>query len=193
MPKSPAELAEELGQMMPSAILLSVNDETYFDAIRGITDNFATKNKLNTIYISAAIPSQSIIDVLSILEVNLDTTYFVDCISHIMVGGSKRHPNVHLVESPTMLENIMLKVEYLMKKGGDRQNVIVLDSINMLAIHNSNKILSEFVHILNNNMRARNAYTIIFTLESFGAADEINKMMSFVCDVELSMKKEDEK
>jgi archaellum biogenesis ATPase FlaH len=193
MPKSPSELADELGQMMPSAILLTLNDETYFDAIRGIVDIFAAKNKLNTIYISAAIPSQSIIDVLSILEVNLDTTYFVDCISHIMVGGTKRHSNVHLVESPTMLENIMLKVEYLMKKGGDRQNVIVLDSINMLAIHNSPKILSEFVHIINNNMRARNAYIVIFTIDSLGATDEIGKMMSFVCDVEMSMAKEEEK
>ena len=193
MPKSPSDLAEELGQMMPSAILLTINDETYFDAIRGIVDIFATKSKLNTIYISAAIPSQSIIDVLSILEVNLDHTYFVDCISHIMVGGSKRHPNVHLVESPTMLENIMLKVEYLMKKSGDRQNVIVLDSINMLAIHNSPKILSEFVHIINNNMRARNAYIVIFTIESLASSDEIGNMMSFVCDVEMTMAKEGER
>jgi archaellum biogenesis ATPase FlaH len=192
MPKSPTDLADELGQMMPSAILLTITDETYFDAIRGIADVFANKNKLNTIYISAAIPSQSIIDVLSILEVNLDNTYFVDCISHIMVGSTKRHQNVHLVESPTMLENIMLKVEYLMKKGGDRQNVVVLDSINMLGIHNSPKILSEFVHILNNNMRARNAYIIIFTVESFGASDEIGNLMSFVCDVEMNMKKEGE-
>jgi archaellum biogenesis ATPase FlaH len=192
MPKSPTDLAEELGQMMPSAILLTITDETYFDAIRGIADVFANKNKLNTIYISAAIPSQSIIDVLSILEVNLENTYFVDCISHIMVGSTKRHQNVHLVESPTMLENIMLKVEYLMKKGGDRQNVVVLDSINMLGIHNSPKILSEFVHILNNNMRARNAYIIIFTVESFGSSDEIGNLMSFVCDVEMNMKKEGE-
>ena len=192
MPKNPTELADELAQMMPSAILLTINDETYFDAIRGIADVFASRNKLNTIYISAAIPSQSIIDVLSILEVNLENTFYVDCISHIMVGGAKRHPNVHLVESPTMLENIMLKVEYLMKKSGDRQNVIVLDSINMLAIHNSPKILSEFVHIINNNMRARNAYIIIFTLESMGGPDEIGNMMSFVCDVEMNMKKEGE-
>ncbi|MBA3045162.1 MAG: hypothetical protein KKH41_09165 [Candidatus Thermoplasmatota archaeon] len=192
MPKSPSELADELAQMMPSAILLTISDETYFDAIRGITDIFASKNNLNTIYISAAIPSQSIIDVLNILEVNLDHTYFVDCISHIMVGSTKRHPSVHLVESPTMLENIMLKVEYLMKKGGDRQNVVVLDSINMLAIHNSPKILSEFVHIINNNMRARNSYIIIFTIESLGV-DEIGHMMSFVCDVEMNMNKEGER
>ncbi|MDO9537758.1 MAG: hypothetical protein Q7J68_05530 [Thermoplasmata archaeon] len=192
MPKSPNEIADELTQLPPSAISLTISDETYFDAIRGVVDIFASKKNLNTIYISAAIPSQSIIDVLNILEVNLENTYFVDCISHMMVGSTKRHPNVHMVESPTMLENLMLKVEYLIKKSGDKGNVVLLDSINMLAIHNSPKILSEFVHILNNNMRAKNAYIVIFSIEAF-SSEEIGNMMGFVCDIEISMNKEEEK
>ena len=69
---------------------------------------------------------------------------------------------------------------------------MLLDSINMLAIHNSPKILSEFVHIINNNMRAKNAYIVIFSIEAF-SSDEIGNMMSFVCDLEISMNKEDEK
>jgi hypothetical protein len=193
MPKSPTELAEELIQLPPSAISLKLRgDETYFDAIRGIVDIFATKKDLNVIYISAAIPSQSTIDVLNILEVDMSRIFFVDCISPIVASIIKRHPNVHMVESPTMLENIMLKVEYLMKKSGDRSNVVLLDSINMLAIHNSPKILSEFVHILNNNMRAKNAYILIFSMDAF-SSDEIGNMMTFVCDLEISMAKEDER
>ena len=186
MPKSPGDLANELAELPPSAISLTIRDETYFDAIRGVVDVFATKKELSTIYISAAIPSQSIIDVLNILEVNMDKIYFVDCISHIMMGSAKRHPNVHMVESPTMLENIMLKAEYLIKKGEGKSCVILLDSINALAIHNSAKILSEFVHILINNMRAKNAYIVIFSIEGF-SSDEITNMMSFVCDLNISM------
>ena len=186
MPKSPTDLAGELAELPASAISLVIRDETYFDAIRGVVDIFASKKDLNTIYISAAIPSQSIIDVLNILEVDMTNIYFVDCISHIMMGSTKRHPNVHLVESPTMLENIMLKVEYLMKKGEGKPTVILLDSMNALAIHNSVKILSEFVHILINNMRAKNAYIVIFSIEGF-TSDEISNMMSFVCDLNLSM------
>jgi hypothetical protein len=56
MPKSPTKLADELSELPPSAIALSIRDETYFDAIRGVVDRFATKKDLNTIYISAAIP-----------------------------------------------------------------------------------------------------------------------------------------
>jgi hypothetical protein len=84
----------------------------------------------------------------------------------------------------------MLKVDYLMKKGGEKGNVILLDSINALAIHNSPKILSEFVHILINNLRAKNAYIIIFSIEGF-SSDEISNMMSFVCDLTLDMNEED--
>jgi archaellum biogenesis ATPase FlaH len=189
MPKSPSQLAEELSELPPSAISLSIKDETYFDAIRGVVDIFASKKELNTIYISAAIPSQSIIDVLKILEIDMGDIYFVDCISHIMMGSGKKAENVHMVESPTMLENIMLKVEYLIKKGGERGNVILLDSINALAIHNSSKILSEFIHILINNLRAKNAYIIIFSIEGY-SSDEIYNMMSFVCDLSLKMSEE---
>ena len=43
MPKSPSRLAEELAELPPSAIALSIRDETYFDAIRGVVDHFAAK------------------------------------------------------------------------------------------------------------------------------------------------------
>jgi len=191
MPKSPSRLAEELAELPPSAISLSIKDETYFDAIRGVVDNFATKKNLNTIYISAAIPSQSIIDVLKILEIDMSSISFVDSVSHTMMGASEKVDNVLLVESSTMLENIMLKVEYLIKRSGDQDNVILLDSINALAIHNSPKILSEFIHILINNLRAKNAYIIIFSIEGF-SSDEIANMMSFVCDLNLDMNEEGE-
>jgi len=192
MPKSPADLSNEFIELPPSSISLTISrDESYFDAIRGVVDIFASKKGLNTIYISAAIPSQSIIDVLTLLEVDMTNIYFVDCVSHIMMSSTKRHPNVFMVESPTMLENIMLKVEYLIKKSGGKPTVILLDSINALAIHNSVKILSEFVHITINNMRAKNAYIVIFSIEGF-SSDEISNMMSFVCDLNISMEKDEE-
>lgn len=191
MPKTAAELAEELGQLPPSsAINLRINGESYFDAIRGIVDLFAPKKEIDTIYITAAIPSQSIIDVLKILEVDMSNIYFVDCVSHIMMGSAKRYDNVFHVESPTMLENIMLRVEYLMRKTSGRGNVIALDSINALGIHNNTKILSEFLHIMINNLRAKDAYTIILSMEEFNT-EETQNMMNLVCDTTIKMGGED--
>ena len=190
MAKTPAQLSEELSELPPSsAINLRIKGESYFDAIRSVVDIFAPKKNLDTIYITAAIPSQSIIDVLKILEIDLDHIYFVDCVSHIMMTSRKKEENVYHVESATMLENIMLKVEYLMRKTSDRGNVIVLDSINALGIHNNSRILSEFLHIIINNLRAKDAYTIILSMEEFSTEETLN-MMNLVCDTTITMEAE---
>ncbi len=187
MIKTPGDLAEELRELPPSsAINLKISGDSYFDAIRGIVDIFAPKKNLDVIYITVAIPSHSIIDVLKILEIDLSRIYFVDCVSHTMIGGAKKHDNVFYVESPTMLENIMLKVEYLVRKTSDRNNVIVLDAINALGIHNNVNILSEFLHIMLNNLRAQDAYSIVFTMEE-SVTEETSNMMKLVCDLNISI------
>ncbi len=89
-----------------------------------------------------------------------------------------------------MLENIMLKVEYLIRKTRDRNNVVVLDSINSLAIHNNTKILSEFLHILVNNLRSKKTYTVIFSMEQY-ETDDIRNMMNLVCDETVTVEGEE--
>ena len=164
-----------------SAIALRLRAEQYFDAIQGIVDLFATKKDLDVVYVTTTVPAQSILNALEVLEIPLDHVWFVDCISQIMMSTEKRHPHVIQVESPTMLENIMLKVEFLLRKNEGRNALVVLDSINSLAIHNNTKILSEFLHILVNNLRARGAYTVIFSMQEY-ESDEIRNMLVLVSD-----------
>jgi KaiC/GvpD/RAD55 family RecA-like ATPase len=179
-------VATEVGERLEalpeaSAVALRLRTDQYFDAIQGMIDNFAGKNDLEVIYVTSTIPSQSIIGALEALEIPLDRIWFVDCISQIMMAGGKRHPHAIAVESPTMLENLMLKVEFLMRKHPDRRALVVLDSINSLAIHNNTKILSEFLHILVNNLRAHGAYTVIFSMHEY-ETDEIRNMLVLVSD-----------
>jgi hypothetical protein len=102
-----------------------------------------------------------------------------------MMGTSVRSEHVSFVESPTMLENIMLKVEFLMRSI-EGNKLVLLDSINSLAIHNNTKILSEFLHILVNNLRAKNAYTLILSVEE-QSSEEINNMLGLVCDETINL------
>ena len=164
-----------------SAIALRLRAEQYFDAIQGIVDLFATKKDLDVVYVTTTVPAQSILNALEVLEIPLDHVWFVDCISQIMMSTEKRHPHVIQVESPTMLENIMLKVEFLLRKNEGRNALVVLDSINSLAIHNNTKILGEFLHILVNNLRAHGAYTAIFSMQEY-ESDEIRNMLVLVSD-----------
>src|SRR6266508_5838953 len=96
--------------------------DQYFDTIQGMLDRFAAKKELEVVYVTSTIPSRSILNALEVLEIPLEHIWFVDCISQIMMSSAEKHPHAIFVESPTMLENIMLKVEYLIRKSGDRGN-----------------------------------------------------------------------
>jgi len=184
------EISERLLELPEaSSVALRLRTDQYFDAIQGMLDLFASKKDLDVIYVTSTVPSQSIINALEVLEIPLDHIWFVDCISQIMMSSSKRHPHSIGVESPTMLENIMLKVEFLMRKRAGRKALIVLDSINSLAIHNNTKILSEFLHILVNNLRAREAYTVIFSMQEY-ESDEIRNMLVLVSDETIELGEE---
>jgi KaiC/GvpD/RAD55 family RecA-like ATPase len=181
---SAQQIAKELSEMPPSsAVSLQMSVDNYLDVIRGVVDLFANKKEMDTIYVTATISSDAIRRVLEALDIDSSKVFFVDCISHIMMGASSAQRDDHttLVESPTMLENLMLKVEYLIRRSESKDKLVVIDSINSLAIHNNNWILSEFLHILVSGLRSRDAYTVIFTVEEH-STPEINNMVSLVCD-----------
>jgi KaiC/GvpD/RAD55 family RecA-like ATPase len=178
------DLSERMSNLPESsAISVRLSINTYFDVIQGLLANFAPNKNLQSIYITSTIPAQPIINALRLLEVNTENIYFIDCVSNVLMSKTKDLNNVYFVESATMLENLILKVEYLLKKlgGGEGGQLVMVDSINSLAIHNNSKILSEFLHILVNNLRAKNVYTVILSLAE-QSNEDINNMTSFVCD-----------
>ena len=164
-----------------SAVALQIQVDNYFDVIRAVLDIFAPKKGLDCIYISSSIPAQSIINALEALEINMERVYFVDCLSQMMMSSPQKSERVLFVESPSMLETILLKVEYLSRKIEGTTKVVFLDSINSLSIHNNPRILSEFLHIMVNNFRAKNTYTIILSVEEH-RSQEITNMINLVCD-----------
>jgi KaiC/GvpD/RAD55 family RecA-like ATPase len=191
---SAQQIATELLETPPSsAISLQMSVDNYLDVIRGVIDLFANKKEMETIYVTATISSDQIRRVLEALDIDTSRVYFVDCISHIMMGASAAQQDEHttLVESPTMLENLMLKVEYLIRRSQSKDKLVVIDSINSLAIHNNNWILSEFLHILVSGLRSREAYTVILSVEEH-STPEINNMVNLVCDHGIRAGKQEE-
>ena len=177
-------VAEELIDVPPSsAISLQMSVDHYLDVLRGVLDLFASKKEADVIYVTSTISFEAIKRVMEALDIDTSRVYFVDCISHIMMGASSGQTDDHttLVESPTMLENVMLKVEYLIRLSEAKDKIVVIDSINSLAIHNNNWILSEFLHILVSGLRVRDVYTIILSVEEH-STPEIDNMVNLVCD-----------
>ena len=186
-------IAKQLNEQAPgSAVSLQMNVDSYLDVLRGVLDVYANKRDMDTIYVTATISFEAIKRVMQALDIDTSRVYFVDCISHIMMGTAAAQKDEHasLVESPTMLENIMLKVEYLMRRSQSKEKLVVIDSINSLAIHNNNWILSEFLHILVSGLRAKEAYTVILTVEEH-TTPEISNMVNLVCDQGIRAAKEE--
>ncbi len=180
------DIVKQIKELPPSAaIALNTNVDGYIEVLRAALDMLPADLDLECIYITTSLPSQSIQHVLKLLEVDMDRVHFIDCISQIMVGATTNDPRIQYVESPTMLENIMIKVEYLTRRS-NKPNLVLLDSMNSLAIHNNIKILSEFLHIMVNNLRAKEAYTLIMYLEEEGA-EEIARMLNLVCDASIDV------
>ncbi|HIH02142.1 TPA: hypothetical protein HA259_08805 [Thermoplasmata archaeon] len=177
-------IADELLEAPPSsAVSLQMSIDHYLEVLRGVLDLFASKKDADVIYVTSTISFEAIKRVLEALDIDTSRVSFVDCISHMTMGAGsgQMDERTALVESPTMLENVMLKVEYLIRLSEASEKIVVIDSINSLAIHNNNWILSEFLHILVSGLRARNVYTVIFSVEEH-STPEINNMVNLVCD-----------
>ena len=143
-----AVVAGKLNEVGPSvAVALEFSMSAYFDVLRGLVDNFAREKGLQCIYITSAVPARTIQGTLEALEIDPSGISFVDTISQMIMEKMEReNRSIIYVESPTVLENVVLKVDYLTRKLDVGPKLVVVDSINSLAIHNDAKMLSEFLH-----------------------------------------------
>ncbi len=80
----------------------------------------------------------------------------------------------------------MLKVDYLTRKLGEGPKLVVVDSINSLAIHNDPKMLSEFLHILISGLSTKEAYPVILSIQE-QLRPEVREMLNLVCDQVINL------
>ena len=178
-----ALVSKELEEVGPSvAVALEFPMASYFDVLRGLVDNFTQGHQLKCIYITSAVPAATIQSTLEALEIDSTSTVFVDTISQMIMGKLERTSDrVIYVESPTVLENVVLKVDFMTRKLGEGPKLVVVDSINSLAIHNDTKMLSEFLHILISGLSSKQAYPVILSIEEQLRPD-VREMLNLVCD-----------
>ena len=178
-----AVVAGKLNEVGPSvAVALEFPMSAYFDVLRGLVDNFAREKGLQCIYITSAVPARTIQGTLEALEIDPSGISFVDTISQMIMEKMEReNRSIIYVESPTVLENVVLKVDYLTRKLDVGPKLVVVDSINSLAIHNDAKMLSEFLHVLISGLSAKEAYPVILSMQEQLRPD-VHEMLTLVCD-----------
>ncbi|MDH7508721.1 MAG: hypothetical protein QHH00_04905 [Methanomassiliicoccales archaeon] len=180
--KAAAKL-EEAGPS--SALAFEVDVEKYFDFISEVLESFVSAKKMKCVYVTSSIPSSTLIKALEVLGIDLSNVHFVDCVSKAIFGSAPSSDNISYVESPTMLENIVLKVKYFLRKGGGNL-LVVVDSANAFAVYNDMRILFEFFQILLNAVRSRGDYAAVISISS-QTKPEVKEMLALVSDQVISL------
>jgi KaiC/GvpD/RAD55 family RecA-like ATPase len=156
------------------SIIKSINDGDTLASVNLPASNFhegtvklATVllgKKLGGIYITTSRPSSHIVAELEETKANLSDLYFVDLVS-MTVGGNTDDARTLFIESPTMLESILLNISLLERRLKAKRRFVLFDSINGLSIYSEPKVLKEFINVLGNSMRIKSIYTMLMTVE----------------------------
>ncbi|MDI6855827.1 MAG: hypothetical protein QMD21_03460 [Candidatus Thermoplasmatota archaeon] len=181
-----AEIAEEIASKLKQlksheVTLISVDITNYFKVILGAMSYLVNHRKMGGVYISATRPSKAVISRLETENVNLSDVLFVDSVSYMSEGPPPPADNVVFVESPTMLELILTKTDSLLKRAKSEHKFVFFDSVNALSIYNSEKILTEFLHVLVNALSAKDASSLLLSVKEQTPKD-IDGLLRMLCD-----------
>ena len=88
--------------------------------------------KLGGIYVTTSRPSSHIRAELEEAKADLSDLYFVDLVS-MTVGGNTSDARTLFIESPTMLESILLNITLLERLLKSKRRFLMFDSVNAFA------------------------------------------------------------
>ncbi len=162
------------------AISLITDISNYFTAMKEVV-RYTQEEGLKCVYITATIPSSVIAEQLASEEIPTDHVHFVDCISFMVGRSPDEMEDVLFIESPTMIETIMLKVHTMIKMLGDEPKLVFLDSVNTLSLHNDEKVMQEFVHYLINALRVRKVPSVVLSIVD-QTPEDLEIILKLVCD-----------
>jgi len=118
--------------------------------------------QMGGVYISASQTAPEIIDLMHGVGIDTSLIQFIDCVSPGIIGGTQsEYPNISFIDSPIMLESMMLRTLYWLDSAPQEQNFVILDSVNALSIYNDERMLAEYLHTFINTYRAREVLTVI--------------------------------
>jgi KaiC/GvpD/RAD55 family RecA-like ATPase len=180
------DIGERLRALPPgSTVALKLDPreyaDHYFAVLNATLRDVGTETGAHTIYTTVTNPAAFVWSLAQALDVPSDRISFVDAISHIMMNYGSPLPNATYIDSPRALEEIMLRIEYLIKKFPHPRTIVVIDSVNALAIHNPPELLSEFFHILLNSLKSRQVITLVLVTND-EESSPVEQMLNLVVD-----------
>ena len=159
-------IAEQLTQVaLNSAVQVRVGTANSFMVTASTMIPLMQMFEMGGVYISASRGAVEIIQAFEAIWVDVSHIQFIDLVSSGILGGTDvTYSNVHFVDSPIMLESILLRTLYVLRTMDSQRNFVFLDSVNALAIYNDDRMLAEYLHTFINTFRQREVLTVILNV-----------------------------
>ena len=121
--------------------------------------------EMGGVYISGSRSAMEMIEAFETIGIDVSNIQFIDLVSSGVLGGTTTtRKNINYVDSPIMLESILLRSLYLLRTTTLERNFVILDSVNALAIYNDDRMLAEYLHTFINTFRQREVLSVILNV-----------------------------
>jgi hypothetical protein len=159
-------IAEQLTEVaLNSAVQVRCGNSNAFMVTASTMVPLMQMFEMGGVYISGSRSAIEMIEAFETIGIDVSHIQFIDLVSSGVLGGTDvDRPNIHFVDSPIMLESILLRTLYLLRTTTNERNFIVLDSVNSLAIYNEDRMLAEYLHTFINTFRQREVLSVIINV-----------------------------
>lgn len=159
-------IAEQLSEVsLNSAIQLRSGTSNSFMVTASTLLPLMQMFEMGGVYISASRGAVEIIQAFESIGVDVSHIQFIDLVSSGILGGTDvPYQNIHFVDSPIMLESILLRTLYILRTTPTERNFVFLDSVNALSIYNEGRMLAEYLHTFINTFRQREILSVILNI-----------------------------
>jgi hypothetical protein len=160
--------------------LVSTSVDKYFRTVSDALAHLINNREMGGVYVALTRPTRTLTRRLQDL-VSLNDVFFIDCVTYLAEGPVEANDTTVYLESPTMLESILVKIGVQLGRVKSAEKFVFFDSINALTIYNGEKIISEFVHLLINNLAARDVSSVLISVKG-QTPENIDNMLKMMCD-----------
>lgn len=159
-------IAEQLTQVsLGSSVQVRMSSANAFAVTASTMIPLMQMFEMGGVYISASRGAVEIIQAFEAIGVDVSSIHFLDLVSSGVLGGTDvPYSNITFIDSPIMLESILLRTLYTLRTVDNQRNFVFLDSVNALAIYNDDRMLAEYLHTFINTFRQREVLSVILNV-----------------------------
>ena len=163
-------IAEQLAQdvSLNSSIQVRCGNSNAFNVTASTLIPLMQMFEMGGVYICASVGAAERIEefkAIGLTDEDISRIQFVDLVSSGILGCTDvAYTNIHFVDSPIMLESVLLRTLYILRMTTAARNFVFLDSVNALAIYNDDRMLAEYLHTFINTFRQREVLSVILNV-----------------------------